>query len=86
VSIADQFGNPAAVFGLRKPRHLYTPVDAGSPVENPNAYLVCYLARRVAAAPRHVPVSSVHLHDGFASEEVATKREDLLCVPSVKGP
>ncbi|TMB40671.1 MAG: hypothetical protein E6J55_20745 [Deltaproteobacteria bacterium] len=85
VTVTDQFRTTPGVFDVKKPRHLCTPVSKnGEPVHNPDAHLVCYVARPARGQAKHVPRAPVYVHDQFGPQTLATVKEDELCIPSLK--
>ena len=87
VTVADQFRTTAGTFDVKKPKHLCTPVSKnGEPIPNPDAYLVCYLAKPARGVAKHVPVTPVYVNNQFGPETLKTIKEDELCIPSVRMP
>src|SRR5207249_4259999 len=87
VTVADQFRPTAGTFDVKKPKHLCTPVSKnGEPVPNPDAYLVCYLAKPAKGVAKHVPVTPVFVNNQFGPETLSTVMENEFCIPSVKMP
>ena len=85
MTVTDQFRTTPGVFDVKKPRHLCTPVSKnGEPVHNPDAHLVCYVARPARGQAKHVPRAPVYVHDQFGPQTLATVKEDELCIPSLK--
>lgn len=84
VTVADQF-TAAKSFEVKKPALLCVPVDKnGEGIKHASVYQLCYKVK--PAPPKHVPQTGVHLADQFGVERVDTKKEDMLCVPSLKEP
>jgi cysteine-rich repeat protein len=82
VTVADQF-TAIKNFEVKKPALLCTPVDKnGEGVKHALVHQLCYKVK--PAAPKHVPQLGLHLADQFGLERLDTKKEDLLCVPSLK--
>jgi len=87
VTVADQFRTTAGTFDVKKPKHLCTPVSKnGEPIPNPDAYLVCYLAKPARGVAKHVPVTPVYVNNQFGPEILRTVKDDELCIPSLKMP
>jgi len=83
VSVVDQFAQPK-LYDLKKPARLCAPVDKdGEGIKEENSFLVCYQAKPAKGEPKHVPVVGAHLHNQFGQEQVDTKKESLLCVPTL---
>jgi hypothetical protein len=84
-SVGDQFTAPK-LFAIKKVKHLCTPVDKnGEGMANPDAHLVCYLARPASGQPKHSR-TNVFVNNQFGPETMTTIKERELCVPSVKIP
>ncbi len=82
VTVADQF-TPTKSFEVKKPALLCTPVDKnGEGIKHGVVHQLCYKVK--PALPKHVPQLGLHLADQFGLERVDTKKEDVLCVPSLK--
>jgi len=87
VMVSDQFRTTAGLFDVKKVRHLCAPVSqSGGAVPNPDAYLVCYLAKPAKGVAKHVPVTPVYVNNELGPETLKTLKEDELCIPSVRTP
>jgi hypothetical protein len=87
VTLEDQFETPAKLYDVKKPRLLCTPVDKnGEGIKKPDGHLACYKVRPAGGEPRHVRRIGVSTADQFVIHKIDTKKEDLLCVPSLKNP
>ena len=83
ISISDQLGQ-TKLYTLKKPAHFCRPVDkAGAGMTNPDAHLVCYKAKPAKGEPKHTRVAGIHLNNEFGPEQVDTKKEAELCVPTL---
>ena len=72
---------------VKKPRLFCSPVEkthGGETTEvlNPDNHLVCYDVKKVSGEPKHEK-TSVFTNNQFGPEELDTKKEKELCVPSV---
>lgn len=83
-SVSDAFTEPAKTFDVKKPKFLCNPVDVdGQGTKNPEGHLLCYQAKPAKGEPKQPGVSGIQNADEFlASDQVATKKEEVLCVPS----
>lgn len=93
VDLEDQFGlQPGAQvlepFGLCNPTYKFHPFNPDSPagtqgtftpIQQPNAHLVCYKIKGEST-----PAPAVHTNDQFKAAELQPGEADLLCVPSLK--
>ena len=93
VWLEDQFSDTPKVFDIKKPTLLCNPVEkirevGGevelTPIEHPDLHLVCYEVKPAKGEEKHVSVL-VYTKDQFGlMEEVQTKKEEELCLPSLK--
>jgi cysteine-rich repeat protein len=87
VAVADQFTAPPKVLDVKKPRLLCNPVDKnGEGIRNPARHLVCYKVKPAEGQPPHLPRIGVFVTGQFGPEQLSTKKEDLLCIPSAELP
>jgi hypothetical protein len=87
VSVEDQFETPAKRYVVRRPRLLCAPVDKdGEGIKNPDGHLLCYRVAPATGEPRHAARLGVSTADQFVIHKIDTRREELLCVPSLKDP
>jgi hypothetical protein len=84
--VRDQFED--RVYELRRPVYLCSPVDkAGSGINRPDSYLMCYRVRRAFGEPRHTRVTGrIYTKNQFGEERLDTRKERDLCVPALKNP
>jgi hypothetical protein len=83
VTLADQFDETARSFDVKKPKHLCLPVNKNSEgFQRPESLLVCYQAKPAKGAAKHAKRSGLHLDNQFGTEQLDTKKEAELCVPS----
>ncbi len=81
VSVADQFED--RLYDLVRPRLLCNAADKNSEgIINPDAHLLCYQAKRASGAAKHTKVEGIHVHTQFGPEQLNSRIEELLCVPS----
>jgi hypothetical protein len=87
VTLEDQFETPAKLYDVKKPRLLCNPVDKnGEGIKKPDGHLACYRVRPASGEPKHVRRVGVSTADQFVIHKIDTKKEELLCVPSLKNP
>ncbi len=87
-SVYDPNFNEDRVMDVKKPRLFCNPVEKfhnneSSFVNHPEEYLVCYDVRKDKGQPNHQR-TSVFTNNQFGPEELDTKKEKELCVPSEK--
>ena len=86
VTISDQFDGSGRTFDVKKPKLLCNPVDKkGEGIKNAIGHQVCYQVKPAKGSAKHTSVVA------FASDQIqstvyTTKKEELLCVPSLKNP
>ena len=86
-SVEDIFESPAKNYDFRKPKLLCNPVDKnGEGIKKPDGHLLCYKAKTTSGQPKHTQLEGVSTADQLVIHQVNTRREDLLCVPSLKNP
>ena len=86
VTVADQFDGSARVFDIKKPKLLCTPVDKNSEgIKNSDGHAVCYQAKPAKGQAAHSS-RVVFAANQFIEHRIETKKEELLCVPSLKNP
>jgi len=86
VTVSDQFRTTTGTFDVKKVKHLCTPVSKdGGPVPNPDAYLVCYRTAPAKGVPKLASVTA-YVNNEIGPETLTTRREDELCIPSVRMP
>ncbi|MFQ5800088.1 MAG: hypothetical protein ACE5H0_15535, partial [Bacteroidota bacterium] len=84
VNVVDQFNQPK-LFDVEKPKRLCNPVDKnGEGIINPDAHLMCYKVKRAEDEPKHEKVKGIHINNQFGPLQLDTKKEEEICVPSVK--
>jgi hypothetical protein len=87
VSVEDQFESQAKRYVVGRPRLLCAPVDKdGEGIKNPDGHLLCYRVTPATGEPRHASRTGVSTADQFVIHKIDTRREELLCVPSLKNP
>lgn len=87
LSIEDQFETPAKRYAMKKARLLCNPVDKnGQGIKNPDGHLMCYQVKPAKGEPKHEKREGVSTADQFVVHKIDTKKEELLCVPSLKNP
>jgi hypothetical protein len=85
--IEDQFETPAKRYVLKKARLLCNPVDTnGQGIKNPDGHLMCYQVKPAKGEPKHEKRKGISTADRFVVHQIDTKKEELLCVPSLKNP
>jgi hypothetical protein len=87
VTIEDQFETPAKTYDVKKTALLCNPVDKnGEGIKKPDGHLMCYKVRPASGQPRHVRRIGISTADQFVIHKLDTKKEELLCVPTLKNP
>ncbi|MEE8311036.1 MAG: hypothetical protein V3R77_02180, partial [Candidatus Binatia bacterium] len=87
VTIEDQFESPAKTYDIKKPALLCTPVDRdGEGIKNLDGHMMCYKAKPSKGQTKHEPRLGISTADSFVIHKMDTKKEELLCVPSLKDP
>jgi hypothetical protein len=82
VLVNDGFGERTVE--LTKPTRLCAPASLnGGPIQDPAAHLLCY---RVRAVPRHTAQRGMAVTTEYGSGSIDTRRDEELCVPSIKDP
>ena len=93
-TVDDQFED-LRTFAIKKPKLFCTPVDKdGSVIKNAEGHMMCYQAKPSSGQPKHTAQPGVFMADeclaaaGMVNNghRIATKKEDLLCVPSISPP
>jgi hypothetical protein len=70
-------------FKVKPPRHVCAPVDVdGTPIKNPDGYMLCYSAKRGKFAARHSPLFGLLASTTIANEQLDTRREEEICLPA----
>ncbi len=83
-SVVDQF-NQQKLYDIKKPKRLCNPADKnGEGIINPDAHLMCYKVKPAENEPKHIKVTGIHVNNQFGPEQLDTKKEAELCVPSTK--
>ncbi len=83
VAVVDQFAQPK-LYDLKKPAALCAPVDkAGEGIKEEESFLTCYSAKPAKDEPKHVPVEGIYLNNQLGPEQIDTKVESTLCVPTL---
>ena len=82
VTLSDQF-EAARSFDVKKPTRLCGPagVDGGKVLDRA-AFLACYRVKPARGEPRHTRRALVHTANSLGAEQLATVREDELCLPA----
>ena len=84
VQASDQF-EATRTLALKKIRHLCTPVDKnGEGIKNPQAHLLCYIAKTAVGQPKHTRVGGLYVNNQFGPLRLDTFRESEFCIPSTK--
>jgi hypothetical protein len=84
VFIEDQFEQPK-LYDVKKPTRLCIPVDKnGEGIKDRDAHLMCYKVKPAKGEPKYTPVIGIFTNNQFGSEQLDTKKEEELCVPSEK--
>jgi uncharacterized repeat protein (TIGR01451 family) len=87
--VVDQFNQPK-LYDLKKPTRLCAPANKNN--EDPNTvmhadHLMCYqakIAKTDPKQPKHQKVRNIFVNNQFGPEQLDTRKEDELCVPSTK--
>lgn len=83
VSVFDQLAQ-AKLYDLKKPTRLCAPVDkAGEGIKEEDSFLVCYQAKPAQGEPKHVAVADIFLENQLGREQLDTKVEAELCMPTL---
>ena len=87
VELTDQF--ESKTFEVKKPKMLCNPVQKthdGTTTEiiDPENHLLCYDVKPAKEEPKHEKRKSVFTNNQFGPEQLDTKKEKELCVPSMK--
>jgi len=92
-TVEDQWETDGKLYELKKlrprllPKLLCLAVDKnGEGIKNANANLVCYQAQPAKGEPKHVKRVGVGFADQFIAHRLDSRKEELLCVPSLVDP
>ena len=81
VSVLDQFEN--RLYDLIRPQLWCNAADKNTEgVIDTDAHLLCYRAKRAKGEAKHDKVTGIHVHTQFGAEQLDSKKEKMLCVPS----
>jgi hypothetical protein len=81
--LSDQFENK--LFDVKKPKLLCTPADKDEEgIKYPDGHLMCYKVKPAKGEPKHERRTGVSTADHVVIRHMDTKKEELLCVPSLK--
>ncbi len=85
VLVQDQFDNAPRLFDVKQPKRLCNPVDKnGEGIKNPDNHLLCYKVKPAKGERKHEKIKGIFVNDPFGPNQVDTKKEKELCVPSTK--
>jgi hypothetical protein len=85
VDLSDQFEDKP--FDVKKPKLLCTPVDKdGVGMKHPDGHLMCYKVKPAKGEAKHESRTGISVADDIVIRFMDTKKEELLCVPSLKNP
>jgi len=86
-SVEDQWETPAKVYDLKRPKLLCLAVNKnGEGIKHTYDNMVCYLAKPAKGEAKHTPRTGVGFADQFVAHRLDSKKEELLCVPSLLNP